>query len=193
MTAAQGRGAARIGVGTAALNSAMLVAILWMALGRGALAAEPKSVLVLYSNNRLVPGNIAVDRGLRAAMPSSRATARCNSSRSSSTSRTSAARPTSARSSRYLREKYADAASGRHRGRERQCARLPAAQSLAPVLRHSPVVHTASRARTLQAIPALPADVVGVPIEYDYRRHQSSRRCAGIRGTQRLVVVTGRV
>ena len=70
MTAAQGRGAARIGVGTAALNSAMLVAILWMALGRAALAAEPKNVLVLYSNNRLVPGNIAVDRGLRAALPS---------------------------------------------------------------------------------------------------------------------------
>ena len=32
---------------------------------------ETRNVLVLYSNNRLVPGNVEVDRGLRAAMVSS--------------------------------------------------------------------------------------------------------------------------
>ncbi len=32
------------------------------------MAAETRNVLVLYSNNRLVPGNVAVDRGLRATL-----------------------------------------------------------------------------------------------------------------------------
>ena len=36
-------------------------------LAPAAMAGQTRNVLVLYSQNRLVPGNIAVDRGLRAA------------------------------------------------------------------------------------------------------------------------------
>jgi len=53
---------------TAALISIVRVAALWFLLVQAVVAAEPKNVLVIYSNNRLVPGNIAVDRGLRAAL-----------------------------------------------------------------------------------------------------------------------------
>jgi signal transduction histidine kinase len=177
-----------MGVGAAASSSAILAAILWMALGPAALAAEPKNVLVLYSNNRLVPGNIAVDRGLRAAMPSP------------------PDRPVQLFSEfldqpdfggdayertviRYLREKYA--------------TRLPHAivavndNALDFLLRNrshlfseAPIVHTAVSRAYLQAIPALPAGVVGVPIEYDIAGtiEQALRWHPG---TQRLVVVTG--
>jgi hypothetical protein len=47
------------------------VAALWLLVAHGAMTAETRNVLVLYSNNRLVAGNVAVDRGLRAAPLSS--------------------------------------------------------------------------------------------------------------------------
>ena len=43
----------------------ILVALACLLLARPGRAAEHQNVLVLYSNNRLVPGNVAVDRGLR--------------------------------------------------------------------------------------------------------------------------------
>jgi hypothetical protein len=49
----------------------LLVAALWILLDQPAMGAETKNVLVVYSNNRLVPGNVAVDRGLRAELTSS--------------------------------------------------------------------------------------------------------------------------
>src|SRR6185436_15363364 len=49
----------------------LYLAVLWLLFAQAALAAAPTNVLVLYSNNRLVPGNLAVDRGLRAAIKTS--------------------------------------------------------------------------------------------------------------------------
>ena len=152
------------------------------------MAAETRNVLVLYSNNRLVPGNVAVDRGLRAAMASS------------------SDRPVQVFSefldqpefdgeayeetiTRYLREKYA--------------ARRPDAivavsdNAIDFMLRHRaglfpgiPVVHAAVLKSYLRSLPPLPPDVVGVLVEYDLagtikqalRWHPDARR---------LIVVTG--
>ncbi len=143
---------------------------------------------MLYSNNRLVPGNVAVDRGLRAAL------------------RTSSDRPAQTFSefldtpefngeayedtmTTYLREKYA--------------ARPPDAivavsdEAFDFALRHRarlfpgiPVVYAAVAKSFLRTLPGLPEDAIGVPIEYDYsgtieqalRWHPAARR---------LVVVTG--
>src|SRR5271166_4108265 len=44
----------------------LAVAVLCLFFSQFVLAGEAKNVLVLYSNNRLVPGNVEVDRGLRA-------------------------------------------------------------------------------------------------------------------------------
>ena len=57
---------------TAPSLSGWLLAATWFLLAQAAMASEPRNVLVLYSNNRLVPGNVAVDRGLRGAIKSSR-------------------------------------------------------------------------------------------------------------------------
>ena len=53
------------------VNPTLLFVALSFVLGvRLAIALPTKSVLVLYSNNRLVPGNVAVDHGLRDALMS---------------------------------------------------------------------------------------------------------------------------
>src|SRR5271169_3435644 len=46
-------------------NPIWVVAAFWLLVGQAAGAAATRNVLVLYSNNRLVPGNIEVDHGLR--------------------------------------------------------------------------------------------------------------------------------
>ena len=56
---------------TGAPRPFLLVTALWFLLIQAAMAVETRNVLVVYSNNRLVPGNVEVDRGLRAAMVSS--------------------------------------------------------------------------------------------------------------------------
>ena len=53
---------------TAIPNSVFYAVIAWLLAAQSVLAAETHTVLVLYSNNRLVPGNVDVDRGLRAAL-----------------------------------------------------------------------------------------------------------------------------
>ena len=53
-------------------RSVPYLALRCLLLAQAAFATEARNVLVLYSNNRLVPGNVAVDRGLRAAIKSSR-------------------------------------------------------------------------------------------------------------------------
>ncbi len=54
----------------AAYRAALLALLPALLLAQSASAAENRNVLVLYSNNRLVPGNVAVDRGLRAEISS---------------------------------------------------------------------------------------------------------------------------
>ncbi len=173
---------------SAASSVVLVVVALWPLLAQEAIAAETTNVLVLYSNNRLVPGNVAVDRGLRAVLASS----------SDRTVRTFAEfldRPEFSGEAyertmtTYLREKYAT---------------LPLDAIVAVsdeafdfILRHRaalfpgvPLVYTVVSTTLLQASQPLPADVVGVPVRYDYsgtiaqalRWHPAARR---------LVLVTG--
>ncbi len=151
-------------------------------------AAEPKNVLVLYSNNRLVPGNVAVDRGLRDALANA------------------PERPVQLFSefldqpdfggeafeqtlTTYLREKYS--------ARPPDAVVVVTDPALDFLLRHRadlfpgvPVVHAAVAKSFLQSLGKMPEDVVGMPTEYEFagtiaealRLHPEAHR---------LVVVTG--
>ncbi len=146
-------------------------------------------MLVLYSNNRLVPGNVEVDRGLRAALTP--ASERTVVTYSEFLDEPDFGGPEyEANVARYLREKYSarppDAIVGvsneafdfllRHRGGAlpRHSAGpcgggddLPASRSL-----HCPPMLSACRGTTILWA-------------------RSSRHCAGIRLPRRVVLVTG--
>jgi len=153
-----------------------------------AAAASDADVLVLYSNNRLVPGNIAVDRGLRSSI-------RNSPDRHVQIFSEFLDRPDFGGADyestvvTYLRDKYA--------------ARAPSVvvavsnEAFQFLIDHRselfsgvPLIHTAVAKSYLAAMPALPPDVVGVPREYDFagtiqqamRWHPDARK---------LVIVTG--
>jgi len=165
-----------------------VVLALWLLLAQTAIAAEIRNVLVLHSNNRLAPGNIAAERGLRAAIASS-------SDRPVEIFSEFLDQPAFGGDAyertvtTYLRDKYA--------------ARPPDAivavsdNAMDFLLRNRtqffpsvPIVHVAVSKSHLGSIPTLPANVVGVPIEYDFsgtieqalRWHPAARR---------LLIVTG--
>jgi signal transduction histidine kinase len=163
------------------------VAGLWLLLVQAAMGAESHIVLVLYSNNRLVPGNVSVDRGLRAAMMTSEQPVQIFSEFLD--------RPEfsgdkyEGTMTTYLREKYS--------ARQPDAMVAVSDEAFDFLLRHRaqifprvPLVYTAVSKSLLKTIPKLPPDVVGVPVEYDYagtiqqalRWHPAARR---------LVVVTG--
>ncbi|MDM0022458.1 sensor histidine kinase [Variovorax saccharolyticus] len=166
-----------------------LVVLCLLALsGGGAMAVESRTVLVLYSNGRLVPGNVAVEAGLRSALESS------------------AERPvtvftefldnpdfTGDRYERtvttYLRDKYAD--------HPPSVVVAVARESLDFVLRHRedlfpdvPVVHAAVFPSFPEPMEKLPADVVGVPVGYEITG-TIDQALRWHPNTQRLVFVTG--
>src|SRR5580765_5501911 len=74
-------GALRRSVGTwrasglvARRGAAVLVQFLtmfWLLFAPAAMAAETKTVLVLFANNRLLPANVEIDRGLRETLTNS--------------------------------------------------------------------------------------------------------------------------
>jgi C4-dicarboxylate-specific signal transduction histidine kinase len=154
-----------------------------------ALAAQPGHVLALYSNHRLLPANVEVDRGLRDTFAESpgRGVEVFAEFLDQPTFSGPAVEGTIAT---YLREKYATRPPGvivvggqgaldfvlRHR---------------ADVFPHAPVVHLAIDQSTLQAMPAMPADVVGIPVVYDYvgtiaqalRLHPRARHVVVVTGT----------
>lgn len=129
------------------------------------MSADARNVLVLYSNGRLVPANVDVERGLKSAIVDS------------------ADRPVEIFSefldypefvgedyestvATYLRDKYAR--------RPPHLVVAVARQSLDFMLRRRaqlfpgvPIVHTAAFKAYPNPFPTLPADVVGVPVEYD--------------------------
>ncbi|MDM0011681.1 ATP-binding protein [Variovorax sp. J22P168] len=133
--------------------------------GGGAVAADSRSVLVLYSNGRLVPGNVSVEAGLRSTIESS------------------AGRPVvvftefldnpeftgdgyERTMTTYLRDKYV--------GHPPSVIVAVARESLDFVLRHRdelfpgvPVVHAAVFNSFPKPVGPLPADVVGVPVGYE--------------------------
>ncbi len=151
-------------------------------------AGETRHVLVLYSNGRMLPANVDADRGLQEAIAKSRD------------------RPTELHAefldypafegesyahafTVFLQEKYAlhppDVVIAAGAGALEFLLHHRA--ELFPTL---PVVYMGISRAALQAIPPLPDDVIGVPVDYDYagtidlalRWHPRARR---------LVVVTG--
>ncbi len=161
---------------------------LWFVLVQAALAAEPRNVLVLYSNNRLVPGNVAVDRGLRAALASTADRPVQFFSEFLDRPEFSGAAYEETMTS-YLRDKYAarppdaivavndDAVEFLARNRDR-------------LFRSVPIVHASVSQSFLRGLPPLPGDIVGVPMEYDF----AGTLALALRlhpGVTRIVVVTG--
>jgi len=150
-------------------------------------AEEPGNVLVLHSNSRLAPGNIAADRGLRDAIASGAVPAQVFSEfldqpafGGDAYERTMA---------RYLREKYA-----MHPPRAIVAVSDNAFDFLlrnrADLFDGVPLVHLGVSKAHLQSIGGLPADIAGVPIEYDFSG-TIKQALHWHPGARRLVVVTG--
>jgi signal transduction histidine kinase len=161
---------------------------LWMVQTVPAVAGETHDVMVLYSNDRLLPANVEGDRGLRAAVTGVRGgrvelfdeyldEPRFGGASYEQTVAT------------YLRDKYAS--------RPPEIVMVGGEAALAFVLRNrmqlfpsAPVVHMGVSRSFLQSIQNKPTDLIGVPIEYDFsgtidqalRWHPLARK---------LVVVTG--
>ncbi|QQS53558.1 MAG: histidine kinase [Candidatus Competibacteraceae bacterium] len=156
----------------------------WLLFSLTALAGEDRRVLVLYSNHRLLPANLEFEAGLRETLASSTELSAefLDYPRFDGESYIRAL-------TTFLREKYAL--------RPPTVLVAGGGEALDFLLRHraelfpgSPVVHAAVTRSFLSSLPSLPADVVGVPIQYDFlgtiklalRWHPHARR---------LVVVTG--
>jgi signal transduction histidine kinase len=152
----------------------------------GVAAASGTNVLVLFSNGRLLPANLEVERGLRSALSPEQQAGLFEEFLDAHRFNGPDVERTAAD---YLRVKY----------RLRPPAVLLAVgpESLAFILASRdalfpgvPVVHLAVGGAVLQTMGPLPADVVGVPIEYDFagsidqglRWHPAARH---------VVVVTG--
>jgi signal transduction histidine kinase len=165
-----------------------LICLSLVAMPEAAPAAKPRNVLVLYSNGRLLPANIEVDRGLVqgfAARPDLQVELSAEFLDSPRFGGETHERAVVA----YLREKYAahppevilvgawEALDFTLRNRERMFARVP-------------VVHLAVSSEDLQSTAPLPPDVIGVPLRLDFLGtvEQALRWQPAAR---RLVVVTG--
>src|SRR5687768_13588336 len=153
-----------------------------------AMAVETKNVLILYSNSRQLPSSQEADRGLRETIATS-------PERTVQLFEEFLGRPAFSgdaveqATATYLRDKYAEippeavVAIG-----------TPALdfmlQRRRQLFAHVPVIHLGVDSAYLRTIHPLPADVVGIPVEYDFastielalRLHPRTRR---------LVVVTG--
>ena len=161
-----------------------LLAACCLVLAAAATAGETRHVLVLYSSHRLLPANLEGEGGLREAIANSTELSaefldypRFEGESYVHTVTT------------FLREKYAL--------RPPEVLVVGGEEALAFLLGHraelfpqAPVVHMGVARSFLRSLPPLPADVVGVPIEYDFsgtieqalRWHPRARH---------LVVVTG--
>jgi signal transduction histidine kinase len=173
-----------------ASNLGLLLVAAALLLGTmSAAALDTKRVLVLYSNNRLVPGNVALDRGLSAMLRS----AGVRSVRSYSEFLD---RPEFSGDAyenlvvSYLHGKYATSPPDAivavsddafsfvvlHRGQ------------LFPGV---PIIYAAVSTAALRSVDPMPVDVVGVPNDYDFsgtiaqalRWHPAARRLVLVTGT----------
>ncbi len=164
-----------------------VLAVAALLLVHSGVAAETRRVLVLYSNSRLLPANIAFDSGLRPVIPAN------------------PLRPVEIFSefldepefggdkyertvSTYLHEKYGD--------RPPDAMLIAGNLALRFTLRYReqlfpavPIVH-AGVTRTMLQSMRLPADVVGVPIAYDFAGTVQQALKWHPRATH-LVIVTG--
>jgi signal transduction histidine kinase len=157
----------------------------------GVYAAEEdatRNVLVLYSHSRMQPAIVEGDRGLREAVRTSVDRPVLVFDDSLDAPRFSGA-AYEAMVVRYLGEKYA-----RRRPDVIVAVGGPSTAFLllhrAELFPRVPIVHTGLDAAFLRSIPDLPADVVGIPVDFDFiptielalRWHPRARR---------LVIVTG--
>ena len=150
---------------SAALRIFLLLVASCFLLPPIATAGETRNVLVLFASTRLLPANIESDRGLRAALagPADRRVElysefldvpRFGGERYARTVAT------------FLREKYASlppeviVVGG-------DSALELVLGNRAQLFPHAPVVHMGVVRSFLRSLPDLPADVVGVPVEYD--------------------------
>jgi signal transduction histidine kinase len=153
-----------------------------------AVAAEARQVLVLYSNNRLLPASVAFDTGLHEAV-------RAGPGQPIKIFSEFLDEPDFAGDryeltvSTYLREKYAD--------HPLDAVLVASADALKFMLRYRdrvfpgvPVVHVGVTRSTLQSLGPLPPDVVGTPIAYDIAG-TVEQALKWHPGATHLVIVTG--
>jgi signal transduction histidine kinase len=171
-----------------AAKRAMLLAAVWLLFAaHPAAAVETKTVLVLYANSRLLPANIAADRGLTTALTSAGHSVRIYSEFLDSPQFGGEAYESLMVA--YLRGKYAAVPP--------DAIVAVSDEALIFVFKHRaqlfptvPVVHEGVSSASLRGMQPMPADIVGIANDYDYagtiaqalRWHPTA---------QRLVVITG--
>lgn len=151
-------------------------------------AGVTRNVLILYSNGRLLPANIEVDRGLREAFRTS-ADRSINLFEEFLDAPRFGGQAYTHTLATYLREKYASRPPDVIVAVSDEALRF-LLRNRAELFPQAPVVHMVIPKTLLQSITALPADVIGVPVEYDFRRtiDQALRWHPQVR---HLVLVTG--
>jgi signal transduction histidine kinase len=158
-------------------------------VGAPAMAGEQTAnVLVIYANSRLLPANVKYDQGLRTAIAKSKKQPVSIFDEFLDVPRLNASTSTQTMVS-YLHDRYLlyppDVVIAAN-----DAALQFMLDNRAELFPRSPVVFMSTTRTFLQSIPRLPADVIGVPIEYDFsdtveqalRWHPKARR---------LVIVTG--
>jgi signal transduction histidine kinase len=144
----------------------LLAAIVLILRAAPAGSADTKNILVLFSNSRLLPANIDAERGLNEAFANS-ADRRVEMFTEFLDVPRFGGEPYSRTLSTYLSEKLAS--------RPPDAIVVGGEDALDFVLRHHttlfprvPVVHMGVSGLHLRSLPPLPANVVGVPVEYDF-------------------------
>jgi signal transduction histidine kinase len=153
-----------------------------------AASADTKNVLVLFSNSRLLPANVEAERAMRETLAKS--TNRQVDLHAEFLDAPFFSGDNYAGTvAKYLREKYTQ--------RPPQVIVAAAGDALEFILHYRatlfpeiPVVYTGVSTSGLRALAPLPADVVGVPVEYDFSGTIAQALKWRPRAT-RLVVVTG--
>src|SRR5271170_5932247 len=167
----------------------LLLAALSLLLGASSASTlDTKTVLVLYAYNRLVPGTVAVDHGLTAALiRDGDQSVRMHSEFLDNPEYSGIAYEDLM--VMYLHGKYATSPP--------DAIVVITDDALSFVVRHRaqlfpgvPIVHAVVSTALLQAIHPMPADIVGVPNDYDFsgtivqalRLHPTARRLVVING-----------
>jgi signal transduction histidine kinase len=166
----------------------LLLAAAPLPAARGAAAVALKHVIVLYSNNRLVPGNVEVDRGLKAALAGNGVeVARVFSEFLDSPEFRGDAYEELMIS--YLHGKYGTAPP--------DVIVTVSDDALSFAVRHRsrlfpgvPIVHATASTATLRSLGPLSDDIVGVPNDYDYSG-TISQALLWHPSARRLVIITG--
>ena len=169
-------------------GAGLVLAVLSLLHAPAAAAAEARNVLVLFSNARLLPANVEAEGALRETLARAKG-GPANVFAEFLDAPHFGGEPYAATVAAYLREKYASrlpdvVVAG---GDEALAFLLVRRSNLFP---GAPIVHMAVSRLRLRSMPPLPADVVGVPFDFDFpgtievalKAHPNARR---------LVVVTG--